>query len=435
MSAGGLSYSGLVNYGVATLPSVETWGTNMNILRDPPKAVMTRRIDKVGETSSLTEELDMATDRSCEYILQYPRGINPMVSVSYQNNGGTNGGANQSGSLTGLSQNFTTIRNGASGQAKLPDNIINEGAYRPPIKTQEQLLPISRQNRVFMSVDSATTFNDFSKLISCPRAAEDTPEVKNQRLKILQPSTYYKRTEQGAQVPETAKFSIQKILNKETFQQPLAQTDITWQQVQEPVGAVTQPIHTQAQAAVSQPEKYVNTSQMNTDKYIQDANAHQVNTQLTDISQVRLQDQVGTIPVEKYIQQVPVIEHVGSRYKNTDGTTYMHQDKLAERKMPVYKADTNVSDISKFVPQQFTNQQQLTRNIPLSHMEAPQGIKREETPRDQTFHLADRLPVGGFDANHASRPGMTRAHGIPKRVGGNRQIQNKFMVESLMARK
>ena len=57
MSAGGLSYSGLTNYGRVTLPSVDTWGTNMNILRDPPKSVMTRRIDKVGETNKFKESL------------------------------------------------------------------------------------------------------------------------------------------------------------------------------------------------------------------------------------------------------------------------------------------------------------------------------------------------------------------------------------------
>ena len=30
------SYSGVVGYGKTTLPSVESWGENMNILRDPP---------------------------------------------------------------------------------------------------------------------------------------------------------------------------------------------------------------------------------------------------------------------------------------------------------------------------------------------------------------------------------------------------------------
>ena len=53
-SAGGLSYSGIVGYGKVTLPSVESWGTNMNILQDPPKSIVTRRIDRVGETSSIT---------------------------------------------------------------------------------------------------------------------------------------------------------------------------------------------------------------------------------------------------------------------------------------------------------------------------------------------------------------------------------------------
>ena len=42
MSAGGLSYSALINNGKITLPSVTTWGTNMNILRDPPKSITTR---------------------------------------------------------------------------------------------------------------------------------------------------------------------------------------------------------------------------------------------------------------------------------------------------------------------------------------------------------------------------------------------------------
>ena len=37
-----------------TLPSVEGWGTNLNILRDPPKAVWTRRRDKVSDTQDIT---------------------------------------------------------------------------------------------------------------------------------------------------------------------------------------------------------------------------------------------------------------------------------------------------------------------------------------------------------------------------------------------
>ena len=63
-----LSYSGIVNYGKVTLPSVESWGTNMNILKDPPKSVHTRKIDKVGETSAITTSIDESGDRFCEAI-------------------------------------------------------------------------------------------------------------------------------------------------------------------------------------------------------------------------------------------------------------------------------------------------------------------------------------------------------------------------------
>ena len=79
MSAGGLSYSGLTNYGRATLPSVETWGSNMNILRDPPKSVTTRRIDKVGQTSDITQMTEDSGNRACEAINVFARGVNPMV--------------------------------------------------------------------------------------------------------------------------------------------------------------------------------------------------------------------------------------------------------------------------------------------------------------------------------------------------------------------
>ena len=47
------SYSSIVNNGKVTLPSVDTWGTNMNIIRDPPKSIMTRRRDKVGENNDM----------------------------------------------------------------------------------------------------------------------------------------------------------------------------------------------------------------------------------------------------------------------------------------------------------------------------------------------------------------------------------------------
>ena len=88
-----ISYSGLSNYGKTTLPSVEGALGSMNILRDPPKSITTRKINKVMDTSEITTMLDEATDRASESILPFARGVNPSVTVSY-NNYGKNGGQN-----------------------------------------------------------------------------------------------------------------------------------------------------------------------------------------------------------------------------------------------------------------------------------------------------------------------------------------------------
>jgi len=132
-----------------TLPSVESWGTNMNILRDPPKALFTRRIDKVSATQEITRMIgEDSGDRICEMIKVYPRGINPHVAVSYSNYG-TNGGQNRQ--TNGLNARGNKVccdgRSVIGGQAKLPYQILNYGSFRPPVFRQEDLLPLSRLPR------------------------------------------------------------------------------------------------------------------------------------------------------------------------------------------------------------------------------------------------------------------------------------------------
>ena len=57
-----------------TLGSVEGWGTNLNIVRDPPKGIFTRRVDKVGDAQASTERiLDSGDDRFYEGVSVYAR--------------------------------------------------------------------------------------------------------------------------------------------------------------------------------------------------------------------------------------------------------------------------------------------------------------------------------------------------------------------------
>jgi hypothetical protein len=117
-----------------TLPSVESWGTNMNIVKDPPKSLFTRRINKVGSDNKLLNMRDESGDRISEIIKIYPRGVNPMVRVNYNNMGITNG-------------RNATLNNQV--QASLPYKAFNNGAFRPPaLEGLTSMLPLSRMNRL-----------------------------------------------------------------------------------------------------------------------------------------------------------------------------------------------------------------------------------------------------------------------------------------------
>lgn len=149
MSAGGLSYSGLRTSAKATLPSVEMWGTNMNILRDPPKSIHTRRIDKVGQTQSILNAQDESGDRISEAINVYARGVNPMVAVSFDNYSNN----------AGRSSPFQNTK-----AVSLPYKVTT---FRPPIQRQEDLLPLSRLPRNWFYSYTNPSFPDIVQASQC----------------------------------------------------------------------------------------------------------------------------------------------------------------------------------------------------------------------------------------------------------------------------
>ncbi len=117
------------NRGGIGLPSVELG--NQTILRDPPKAIHTRKHEPVN-LSDVTYLIRESDDRLNEAISYYAKGVNPMVEVSYSNNNGPT----QRGPNTPV---------GFLQETKNPYKIMKDSAYRPPIYTQAELLPLSRQ--------------------------------------------------------------------------------------------------------------------------------------------------------------------------------------------------------------------------------------------------------------------------------------------------
>jgi hypothetical protein len=151
-----------------TLGSVENWGSNTNILRDPPKSIFTRRIDKVGQNTDITELIDASDDRAAEGINVYARGVNPMVSVSYNNQSNN----------AGISGNPTATSGQA--QAYLPYTIMRDGAFRPPVRNPRDLLPLSRLPRVWFSANALPSAIDYSKTKQQPsnyRAVKDASDM------------------------------------------------------------------------------------------------------------------------------------------------------------------------------------------------------------------------------------------------------------------
>jgi hypothetical protein len=273
MAAGGLSYSGLVNHGKVNLPSVESWGTNMNILKDPPKSITTRRKIKVGETSSITQMIEESDGRSSEAIQVYARGVNPFVSVSYDNVG-NNGGRTYGG-----------IVEGGGRSAKLPHRIMQDGAFRPPVLLQQDLLPLSRLPRTITNAFSNAGFTDFSRKLRTCGTDENTKEVKKNTLKTsVRPTAVY-RIEKQAEKPFEVKYVIQPSI-KNAVSSGVRPMDITQRHWGTPTKEINNDLlHPTAHSAVSKVQ-HVNNNKFNTKRFTQDSLAHPAYSNISSIGYV-----------------------------------------------------------------------------------------------------------------------------------------------------
>ena len=159
-----ISYSGLTTYGKASMAPPVGWNGSSNIKREPPKSVISRRKENVFDTNDIAKHIAESYNIS-EAINKYPRGVNQMVSVSY-------GEAQTAGNTS------------KRGNGYLPYTIINDGAFRPVIKLQRDLLPLSRLPREWTTVDSRPEFTDYSKSKLEAKTAEQTQQVHNKIFNI-----------------------------------------------------------------------------------------------------------------------------------------------------------------------------------------------------------------------------------------------------------
>lgn len=147
--------SSLRSHPKVTLPSVDNgWLNNNTIIKDPPKSITTRRIDKVGSTQIVTDMVEDNGSRICGNIMKFPRGVNPASEYTLpqsQTVGNSTIRDNSNNPLTLRTDpgyQFHSQYGRGSGGYSARRIMMYGGAFRPPIYTQEQLLPLSRQPRI-----------------------------------------------------------------------------------------------------------------------------------------------------------------------------------------------------------------------------------------------------------------------------------------------
>lgn len=463
-----ISYSGITSYGKATLPSVESWGTNMNILRDPPRSITTRRIDKVGQTSSITEMIDESENRAAEMIKPFARGVNPFVSVSYDNN--SNNGGQGSNSMYNK-------------QASLPYK-ISADAFRPPIVTQENLLPLSRLPRVWTTAFTQPGFADFSKKMRTCGTAEDTREVKNQILSAsVRPTAVY-RLETPLSAPSDTKDKIQPIFNV-SYTPNMSSTDQTVLSVMTPTGQVyTDNIHTWAQSNVSDNTKYVdNNTYDNAYNFIQDTHNMEAYTNIgsdaiqnvafsdVDISNLKMQDVlytdyttptvgvsqvnylhddlvlskvlpshsansnvVGRVMKENRIhddislsRNVP-LHNIYSQKTGNEKVDYIHKNISLDRVLPEHQAGTNLKhNQQRIINPEYVREQE--RNLPHVDINLNKNYTGNYNRTNTQYKATESLNLGGYSIP-AGIPQINREQGIPSLGDSNRSQMNTNIREN-----
>ena len=394
-----ISYSGLTNYGKVTLPSVDSGLDSMNVLKDPNKGIFTRRIDKVNANSDLTQWVGESSDRACEYITQYARGVNPMVSVSYSNNG--NNGGQRTGSFC---QPPTNLNGGVN--ARTPYSLGRAGFnFRPPVRRQEQLLPQSRMPRVWTYAYTSKDFPDFTKKMRCPQGADKTKEVHTESFRTsARPTAVFnlqKPTESPARENFEVKYVVENPIHVSAGSGRRTQ-DLTTQHNLKPVkNIINNPQHLRVGAKMGSQAtvRHSHTdNNLDTERYLQ--------TPLHADVMANKSQQIQTTPINEIMDlqfntKDPIKVNYTAPVSMTKAEEYNHTPIELDSALPRYEAFTNSQDANHYVNPILDNNVALERNTPIASIMSNAGTSALRNSNTTEFSPEYRLPerpsYGGFE--------------------------------------
>lgn len=423
-----LSYHGIVGHKAkATLPCVEAALGSMVIPRDPPKSIMTRQKTRVGANNDLIDEVDASGDRIEEAILVYPRGVNPMVSVSYSNYG--NNGGQRAGGIKGNSNISTS-------NPRMPYALGAGGFnFRPPIIKPQDLLPLSRKPRAIVCASAQKSAVNYTQMPMCSKSAEFTPGVNAKSLNVsVQPTCTY-RLEKPIEEPFEIKYVIknpQHISATSGFKESqLVQHDVVKPYANISDSSLHAYADTQRTSSLSQ-----NSSHTNKDTSTYTHASIPTTNVTTNMSERRDVTPIDSlIDVDKHIQDSINVTYDGSRV-GPALQKYIHDDVTLVKNLPSHSADTNrAENIHKTVVLN-PYQKQYERKTPATEAYSSIGSSfTAEKMFDQSrdIKLRPKIQPGGFDGAGTipmtDRPEMNKTlnntkHALRKEAFQN--YQNRF---------
>lgn len=427
------SYSAITNRGRVTLPSVESWGTDMNIMKDPVKSIMLRRRDKVGDNMDIIKDIDNS-DRAGDAILRFARGVNPMVSVSYGN--ATN---NQ--------------------QVRLPYVINKDGDFHPPVVAPQDLLPLSRMPRNVTSAITNPTMPDTSKQLDNSRNVTVLSSTKSEIISAQVRPTRSYSLQKPFQEAYDVKNSIQRVLHKSANVMKTLNADPNMKYNIKPTKVIIDDnLNVFALSNRSNPSVNVyGTNNLDTNRFLQDnintqafsnkaSNSfnYSQNDQQFDLENGQLHEDIINIDISSnptsysktnyihenfeldrnlpnyssrsnirskteqtrtYIHDDVELERTLPEYSSQtnikgreNGKTYIHDDIFLNRNMPEYSATSNITSKEKHVS--FINDDiELERNLPIYNSQTNVVGHKDIAYIHEDIDLEKNLPYYKFDTN------------------------------------
>jgi hypothetical protein len=139
-----------------TMPSVEGWYNNTNIMKEPRKGRFTRRRQMTHDTQIERDQMEGALDRISENIQYIPRAQNNMIKVNYSNIGNPNA---PKGTLAQPARNPYSI-----------------DVFRPPAISVIDMMPVSKQRLTTIN----TMVNPSYKQYVADRNSQNIDKIINQ---------------------------------------------------------------------------------------------------------------------------------------------------------------------------------------------------------------------------------------------------------------